>query len=335
MTLRIGPVALANAVLVAPMSGVSDLPFRRAASRFGAGAVVSEMVACEELARARPDMVRRAAGDAAARPFIMQLAGREPRWMAAGARLAEKAGADVVDINMGCPARQVTGVLSGSALMRDLDHAASLITATVQATALPVTLKMRLGWDRDSLNAPELAARAEEAGVALVTVHARTRNQFYKGRADWGAVRATRRATSLPLIVNGDVVDARTAREALSASGADGVMIGRAAVGRPWLPGAVARALQAGGPERAPSEADQKRALVEHYQETLAHYGTTLGVRVARKHLAAAIDAAPAGVGPADRRRVRASVCRLNDPLAVLSAIEAFFAERRPDPIAA
>src|ERR1043165_2777444 len=217
--LRIGDVEVANRVLLAPMSGVTDAPFRRLAASLGAGLVVSEMTASDDLVRGRPMSVLRCEATGIG-PHVVQLAGCETRWMAEGARIAEAAGADIIDINMGCPARHVTGGQSGSALMRDLDHALTLIDATLSAVKVPVTLKMRLGWDQRSLNAPELARRAEEAGVQLITVHGRTRCQFYNGRADWTAVREVRKAIRIPLVVNGDITTFEQAVSALEMSGA-------------------------------------------------------------------------------------------------------------------
>lgn len=323
--LQIAGVSLSNRVAIAPMSGVSDLPFRRAAAANGAGLVVTEMVASEELSRSRPDVVRRACGDGSIFPFIVQLAGREPQWMAEGARLAQDAGADMIDINMGCPSRQVTGKLSGSALMRDLDHALTLIEATVGGTSLPVTLKMRLGWDWSRLNAPELAQRAEAAGICAVTVHGRTRCDFYTGTANWCAVRAVKDAVKIPVIVNGDITDAASARLALTQSGADGLMIGRAAVGRPWLAGAIASVLDGDGPEAAPLIGEQAEIALSHYREMISHYGAPLGVRMARKHLSAYLDVAPIDIAPDRRRQLRAAICRLSSPIKVIDALEAFY----------
>ncbi|WP_137392079.1 tRNA dihydrouridine synthase DusB [Rhodoligotrophos defluvii] len=285
MSIAIGSRDIRNRVFLAPMSGVTDLPFRRLAYRFGAGLVVSEMVASEALVTANPETLRRAAGAGEVRPLVIQLAGREERWMAEGARVAESLGADIIDINMGCPARKVTNGLCGSALMRDLDHATRLVRATVRAATVPVTLKMRLGWDETSINAPELARRAEAEGVALVTVHGRTRCQFYTGRADWAAIRAVKQAVTIPVIANGDATSLADIRRMLEQSGADGVMIGRGAYGRPWLPGTLAEALDPGRGRPAPGLAEQHALAMEHYEAMLEHYGRDMGLRCARKHL--------------------------------------------------
>jgi tRNA-dihydrouridine synthase B len=289
--LKIGDIAVANRVLLAPMSGITDAPFRRLAAALGAGLVVSEMTACSDLVNGRP-MSRLRCEATGIGPHVVQLAGCEAAWMAEGARVAEAAGADIIDINMGCPARHVTGGQSGSALMRDLDHALTLIEATVAAVKVPVTLKMRLGWDDRSLNAPELARRAEAAGVQMITVHGRTRCQFYKGEADWGAVRAVRDAIKVPLVVNGDITSFAKAVTALEMSGADAVMVGRGAQGQPWLPGQIGRRLESGVVESEPSLAEQLNYIRTLYDEVCAHYGLRIGLRHARKHLGWALDVA-------------------------------------------
>jgi nifR3 family TIM-barrel protein len=274
---KIGTVPIRNRVVLAPMSGVTDLPFRQLAFRFGAGLVVTEMVASRELVFNAAESWSRLKG-AGLTPHMVQLAGREAKWLAEAAIIAEANGADIIDINMGCPAKKVIGGYAGSALMREPDHALSLIEATVRAVKVPVTVKMRLGWDENSLNAPAIASRAEQAGVQLVTIHGRTRMQFYEGRADWDAIAAVRDATRIPLIANGDVDSREDAVEILRRSGADAVMVGRACQGRPWHAGWIAG-------ERSPSTDEIPGLVVDHYRAMLDHYGAEVGVRHARKHL--------------------------------------------------
>ena len=286
--LAIGPITLAGRAILAPMSGVTDIGMRRIAHRYGASLVVSEMVASDEYVKGDEEYRIRAEGEGVT-PHVVQLAGCDAYWMGEAARLAENSGAAIVDINMGCPAKRVTGGYAGSALMRDLDHAISLVRATVAAVKIPVTLKMRLGWDEATKNAPELARRAQAEGIQLVTVHGRTRMQFYKGQADWSAIRAVREAISIPLIANGDCTQAADARAMLAASGADGVMIGRAALGRPWLVGEIAHALDPGSVAQ-PSTSGQAEAAREHVETLVDLMGSLAGLRHARKHLAAYAD---------------------------------------------
>ena len=318
--LSIGPVMLPNRVFLAPMSGVSDRPFRSLARSLGAGLVVSEMVAGEFLAAGDEEATLRAerAGEG---PHVIQLVGREALWMSEGARAATDAGADIIDINMGCPARKVTNGYSGSALMRDLDHALTLIDATVAATNVPVTLKMRLGWDETNLNAPALARRAEAAGVRMVSVHGRTRCQFYSGDADWKAIRAVKDAVSIPVVANGDLTRPDDLGAMLALSGADAVMVGRGAYGRPWLPGHLAAFAATGAAGAAPVGRDLAELVAAHYEAMIEHYGERNGVRCARKHLGWYIE--QAGVSRAQRSALMSE----ERPTAVMRLIGEAFAD--------
>jgi len=332
-SLKIRDVTIPGLALTAPMTGVSDLPFRQTASRLGAPYVATEMVACDSFARGRPDVVRRAAVGDGLPLMVIQLVGREAEWIAKGAKLAEQAGADIIDFNMGCPAKEVTGALSGSALMRDEELAARLIGAAVEATRRPVTLKMRLGWDEHWKNAPEIAMRAERLGVAAITVHGRTRQQFYRGKADWRAVAEVKQAVTIPVIVNGDVIDLASAHDALEQSGADAVMIGRGSYGRPWIAGSLSEALAGGKCANEPGARTRLDILFHHLTASLKFYGDALGLRVFRKHLGWYVENAPLGT-PESRRAAKAWLCRIETVAALEKAIVTFWSGT-PLPISA
>ena len=322
---KIGKYELRSRVLVAPMSGLTDLPFRRVVSLFNPGLIVSEMVAGQMLAMGKPDTLAKAAGGGEIDPLVIQLVGCEKNWMSKAAKLSQEAGAELIDINMGCPARKVTSGMSGSALMKDIDNALELIVATINSVDIPVTLKMRLGWNTDNINAPSLAVKAQKAGVKMIVVHGRTRCQFYDGKADWSAVKETVEAVDIPVFVNGDINNANDAIEALDRSCAAGVMVGRALIGAPWKLQEIISAVDRLAVQKPLSINDKKKIILDHYRDIIDFYGERKGVKIARKHLIGYLD----DLNLIDGSEIKSSIVRMSQSSKVYDKLDVIFSKAR------
>ena len=320
---KIGKYELRSRVLVAPMSGLTDLPFRRVVNLFNPGLIVSEMVAGQMLAMGKPDTLARAAGGGEIDPLVIQLVGCEKNWMSKAAKLSQEAGAALIDINMGCPARKVTSGMSGSALMKDIDNAMELIVATINSVDIPVTLKMRLGWNTDTINAPYLAVKAQKAGVQMIVVHGRTRCQFYDGKADWSAVKETVEAVDIPVFVNGDINNANDAIEALDRSCAAGVMVGRALIGAPWKLQEIISAVDRLAEQKPLNINDKRKIILDHYRDIIDFYGERKGVKIARKHLIGYLD----DLNLIDDSEIKSSIVRMSQSSKVYDKLDVIFSK--------